>query len=393
MNLPTVCQANSRRFIAAASLRKATSTKQIFRARWYLSTVLAIVMVFGSSPSISAPTGVKDSVITSIKPVHSLVSAVMAGVGEPYLMIKGATSPHTFSLRPSDAVRLKSARIVFLVDKSMEVSLAKPVNTLAANARVVMLSDAEGLVFKRLREGGTFEAHSHETGHAHEHPEDDHPEDEHRDEHSEDDHDAAHGHEHTDDVGNTAGHNAMHEKDAHLSEGSYNMHIWLDPVNAAAMARSISSVLAEVDPAHAEIYAANTRVLLHNLEELGATIDAALLPARPKPFIVLHDAYQYFEDRFGLSAAGSIIVGSEHSPSARRIRELRNRVRELGAICVFSEPQFDTRLVEVITENTQARIGVLDPLGVAVEDGPDAYFTILHDIAASFQNCLTPPGH
>ncbi len=357
MNLPTVCQANSRRFIAAASLCKATSTKQILRARWFLSTVLAIVMIFGSSPSISAPTAADDSVITSIKPVHSLVSAVMAGVDEPYLMIRGATSPHTFSLRPSDAVRLKSARIVFLVDKSMEVSLAKPVNTLAANARVVMLSDAEGLVFKRLREGGTFEAHDHETGHAHEHPEDD------------------------------------HHEDVHLSEGSYDMHIWLDPVNAAAMARSIASALAEVDPAHAEIYAANTRVLLHKLEELGAAIDAALLPVRQKPFVVLHDAYQYFEDRFGLSAAGSIIVGSEHSPSALRIRELRNRVRELGAICVFSEPQFDTRLVEVITENTQARIGVLDPLGVAVEDGPDAYFTILHDIAASFQNCLTPPGH
>ena len=387
MNLPTLCQANSRRFIAAASLRKATSTKQVFRARWYLSTVLAIVMVFGSSFSLSAPTGVKDSVITSIKPVHSLVSAVMAGVGEPYLMIKGATSPHTFSLRPSDAVRLKNARIVFLVDESLEVSLAKPVNTLAANARVVMLSDAEGLVFKRLREGGAFEAHDHE------HSEDDHHEDEHRDEHSEDDRDTAHGHEHTNDVGNTAGHNAMHEKDAHLSEESYDMHLWLDPVNAAAMARSIALVLAEVDPAHAEIYAANTQVLLHKLEELGATIDADLLPVRQKPFVVLHDAYQYFEDRFGLSTAGSIIVGSEHSPSARRIRELRNRVRKLGAICVFSEPQFDTRLVDVITENTQARIGVLDPLGVAVEEGPDAYFTILHDIAASFQNCLTPPGH
>ena len=328
---------------------------------------------------------VTNRVVTSIKPVHSLVSTVMSGVGEPHLLMRGAASPHAFSMRPSDAVVLKDARIVFLIDKSMETSLANPVRTLASHARVVMLSEAQGLVYRRLREGGTFEAHSHATDQDYGHPEDDHS-GEHTTAHGDDDH----GHGEEDE--HSGEHTTAHGDDVHGAGefGAYNMHVWLDPENAAAMARMIASVLSEVDPANASVYAANTETLLQRLEHLTLQIAADLSPVRGKPFIVLHDAYRYFEDRFGLNAAGSVMVGSEQSPSVRRIKTLRNKVHELGAICVFAEPQFDSRLVEVLVEGTPARAGILDPLGAAIESGPEAYFILLHNLAASFKSCLGP---
>ncbi len=355
-----------------------------------LHRMLAVAVVLGCMIPFPAPAEGMDRIVTSIKPVHSLVSAVMAGVGEPYLMIKGAASPHTFSLRPSDAVRLKNAQIIFLVDNTLEVPLVKPVHTLPENARVIMLSEAKGLVLKKIRAGGTFETHDHETGHAHDPHEEGAHADESDDAHREDDHGTEAHHEHE---GHHADHEARHEMDHHDAESPYDMHIWLDPENAGAMAREIAAVLSESDPDNAATYAANTRTLLHRLDELTARITADLAPMRNESFIVLHDAYHYFEARFGLSAAGSITVSGEHATSAQRVKKLRNRVQELNAICVFSEPQFDNRIVEVVTENTPARIGVLDPLGATIEAGPEAYFTLLQNLAASFKECLASVDH
>ncbi len=298
-------------------------------------------------------------VITTIKPLHSLVSAVMAGVGTPHLMIQGSASPHGFSLRPSDAAVLEGANLVFMIDESLEVSLVKPVHVLASSARVVLLSDAEGLILKPRREGGTFEEPGHaDSGH---HEDKGHrEEDKHRGGHNH------HAHEH----------------------GVYDMHIWLDPENAAAMARMIADVLIEIDPAHGEMYAANADRLRHRLQTLTTEIAQEMKPVRDKPFVVLHDAYQYFENRFGLSATGSVMVDDAEPPSAKRIQKLRNKVRELGAVCVFAEPQFNSGLVDVITENTPVRTGILDPLGAAIESGPEAYFALIRDMARSFADCL-----
>ena len=352
----------------------------------------------------TATADVTSHVVTSIKPVHSLVSSVMKGVGEPHLIMQGAASPHAFSLRPSDATMLKDARIVFLIDKSMETSLINPVNTLASSARVVVLSKAKGVVHRNIREGGAFEAHSHEAEQDHEHHEDDEHSDAHEAEHDhmhhEDDehsdaHEAEHDHMHHEDDEHPGEHEATHRDENHVAMefGAYNMHIWLDPVNAAAMARMMAVVLAEEDPANASVYATNTERLLHRLDELIPVIAGQVAPVRDKPFIVLHDAYVHFENRFGLSAAGSVIVGSEHSPGVQRIKVLRDKVRELGATCVFAEPQFNSRLVEVIVEGTPAQVGILDPLGAALESGPEAYFTLLNNLAASFRECLALPGH
>ncbi len=309
--------------------------------------VIATALAFGGIVVSSAAAG-EPRVVASIKPVHSLVSAIMAGMGTPHLLIRGKASPHTFTMRPSDAAAIADADIVFLIDEAMETALASAIESLAAKARVIPLADAGGLVRRPLREGGAFEADPHH------------------------DHDHDHGHRH--------------------AHGKFDLHIWLDPRNAWTMARVIADTLSEADPANAARYKANARALLLKLDAVTERISADIAPARGKPFIVFHDGYRYFEDRFGLNAVGSAVVSAERSPGVRRIRELRAKVRKLGVVCVFDEPQFNKRTVSLVLEGTQVRSGTLDPLGAAIEDGPGLYFALLRNMAASFRNCLVPKG-
>lgn len=326
--------------------------------RWVVAVLVAVPLT-GWAQATSAAAEDGTGIIASIKPVHSIVSAVMLGVGEPQLLIRGTSSPHTFSLRPSDAAVLEDARVVFWIGAAMESSLASPIAALAGGARLVTLSHAPNLVRRPLRGGGAFESYAHRD---HDHG------------------DAEDGHHRADQDDEVLGHD----------EREFDMHVWLDPHNADAMARMIAEVLSEVDPANAERYARNATTLSQRLAALTEDIDTLVAPARGQPFIMFHDAYRYFEDRFGLSAAGSVVVSLERTPGVRRVRALRERVRELGAVCVFSEPQFQPGLVGTIIEDTQARSGILDPLGAGIESGPELYFTLLRKMAASFRTCLAP---
>ena len=283
-------------------------------------------------------------VVTSIKPVHSLVSAVMAGVGEPSLLVKGAGSPHTYALKPSQAQLLQDAELVFWMSHDLEAFLENSIESIATNAKSVPLMEAHGLTKLAFREGGAFDSHGHE------------------------DHDE-------------------HKHDEHAHHGE-DPHVWLDPVNAKAMVHEIEEALVEADPSNAAAYEANAEALMSRLDDLVAEIDAELEPVKGRGYVVFHDAYQYFETRFGVSAVGSITVSPEVLPGAERVAELQDKVRDLGATCVFSEPQFEPKLVATVTENTNAGTGVLDPLGTSIDDGPDLYFTLIRNMAASLKGCL-----
>jgi len=166
------------------------------------------------------------------------------------------------------------------------------------------------------------------------------------------------------------------------------LHIWLDPHNAMAMARAISAALEAVDPAHQDRYRHNTAVLLERLRALDQELTTQLAPVRNKPYLVFHDAYHYFEQRYGLSVVGSLTVSPEQKPGARRIKEIRDRIGDNRVLCVFSEPQFDSALVNTLLEDTSVKRGVLDPLGTDLAAGTDAYFQLLRNLAASLTGCL-----
>ena len=342
---------------------------------------LAAAALLGSAAAGPAAADDELQVVASIKPVHSLVSAVMAGVGEPHLVIRGHSSPHTFTMRPSDAAALEDADIVFMIGDTMETALAGPVDAIAGNARVVRLAEAPGLVLRPVREGGAFEEHDHDS-HGHEGMDD-------RDDHADHgDHDDHADHDDHDDHADDDDHGHAH--DDHDDHGPFDMHVWLDPINGWTLARTIAGALAEIDPANAATYEANVDTLLHRLDHLTEEIAQEVAPARGVPFIVFHDGYRYFEDRFGLSAAGSVVISPDRAPGARRISELREKVGELGVVCVFDEPQFDERLVTTVIEGSDVRAATVDPIGATIENGPELYFTLLRNMATSFRDCLAP---
>ena len=314
------------------------------------SALLASTFLFTSNSASMADV----KVVASIKPVHSLVASVMQGVSEPSLLVKGAGSPHTYSLKPSQAKELQAADIVFWMSHDLEAFLENSIESIATNATAVSLMDTHGLMKLNFREGGAFDSHDH--GH------DDHGDDKH-DDHGHDKHDD-HGHDEVD------------------------PHVWLDPQNAKSLVHEIEEHLAKIDPSNAAKYEANAKAVMKKLDALTKEIEADLKPIRERGYVVFHDAYQYFEKRFGVSAVGSITVSPEVLPGAERVSELRDKVKSLNASCVFSEPQFEPKLAKTITENTDAGSGVLDPLGANIKDGPELYFTLIRNMAKSLKDCL-----
>ena len=312
------------------------------------------------------------SVVTSIKPVHSLVSGVMQGVGSPTVIIEGAGSPHTYSLKPSQATQLQDADLVFWMGDELEPFLVDAAQNIARNAELVNLFDSHGLKKIRFREGGMFDEHDDHDDHA----KDDH-DDHGKEKHAKDDHDD-HGHD-------------KHAKDDHddHGHGEFDPHVWLDPINAKAIVHEIEEALVKADPKNAKKYEANALRMVGKLDQLVTELRAQLQPVQGKGFIVFHDAYQYFEQRFGVAAIGSITVSPEVMPGAERVRDLREKIKDLGATCVFSEPQFEPKLVRTLVDGTGAQTGVLDPLGSSLTKGPDLYFELVREMARSLKECLS----
>jgi zinc transport system substrate-binding protein len=299
-------------------------------------------------------------VTVTIKPIHALVAQVMDGVATPALLVQGAASPHNYALKPSDAKTLNKTDVFFRVSENVEPFTRKIVTALPASVRTVTLADAPGIELLDVRSGETFETHDHDNEHATpEHGAHQHGEHE-------------HGH-------------APSIRDGHIRDG----HIWLDPRNASKMIAEIARVLSESSPADAEKFKANAARAESALVTLEADLARELAPIDGKPYVVFHDAYQYFERRFGLSPVGSITVSPDAQPSAKRLTQIRRKLTALSASCVFGEPQFQPKLVAAVTEGTSARPGTLDPEGALVEPGPNAYAALLKNLALGLKACLS----
>lgn len=342
-----------------------------------LAAVLGIGLV-GPAVADEAP-----HVVASVAPIHSLVAAVMQGVGEPTLIVKSGASPHSYSLRPSDARSLQEADAVFWVGEGLETFLTGPLATLSPDARVVELAEAPGLVLLPVREGGAFEPHHHDDADEHDAAAADHDGHDHEADH------AAGDHEHAGEAEQAETEHAEAEHHHDHAHEAADMHLWLDPRNARAMTSAIAAALAEVDPPHAAVYAANAAALDARLAALDERLATELAPVKAKPFITFHDAYQYLDRRYGLAAVGTITVDPGRAPGAERIAELRGKIERLEAVCVFAEPQFEAKVVASLVDGTDVRTGVLDPDAAAGHTpGPDLYFELMDDLGASLVRCL-----
>ena len=354
-----------------------------------LSTALTLLPAAAAADS--------PNVVTTIKPVHSLVAGVMEGVGTPFILIDGAASPHGFALKPSQAFLLEGADAVFWIGHDLETSLEKPLDTLAEDAVHVSLMDAPGVELLGRRTGAAFEKHDHDLDHGSGHDEakhDDHDDHDHKeakhDDHDDHDHKEAKHDDHDDHDHKEAKHDVHddHDHDKH-AEGGKDPHIWLNPGNARAMVAEISAQLSKLDPENAATYQKNAARMDTDLKKLSEGISAKLSGLNKVPFIVFHDAYHYFEHEFDVEAAGAITLNPEVPASAKRIAEIKGKITDLNAGCVFAEPQFESKIVEVVLDGTGAQSSTLDPLGARLENGPQLYFELLDNMTASFATCLS----
>ncbi|MDC0038366.1 zinc ABC transporter substrate-binding protein [Gammaproteobacteria bacterium] len=306
--------------------------------------------------SITPASADVPQVATDIPPVHSLVSQVMGDLGTPKLIVPPGTSPHGYAMRPSEARALQNADVTFWMGPDLTPWLGRAIKSLTGNAINVALSNSEDLVRHPFRTGATFDSHDH------------HDHGDHGDEHKE---------AHKDDHGD---HGDKHE--------GLDPHLWLDPDNARILLGVISSTLAGLDPTHADTYRANAAQAKKAIAALTHELDAALQPIRGRPFIVFHDAYQYFEHRFNVDASGSVALGDASSPGPARIAAIRQKVQTLGAHCVFSEPQFRSKIITTVIEGTTARSATLDPLGATLKPGPELYSQLLRNLGDNLLTCL-----
>ncbi|SFI52186.1 zinc ABC transporter substrate-binding protein [Jannaschia pohangensis] len=301
-------------------------------------------------------------VAVDIAPIHSLVARVMDGVGTPDLIVQSGASPHEYSLRPSEATALQKADIVFWIGPDLTPWLDDAIETLATDASVTELLEADGTIELEFREGALFEAH---------------------DEHGQDEHEEGAHEDHA--GGEHAEEKAGHEDHDH---GEHDPHAWLSPQNASTWLNVIASQLSVADPENAGAYFANAAAGRAEIDALTADVNAVLDPLRGARFIVFHDAYQYFEAAFDFPAAGAISISDASDPGPARIAEIRARIADEGIDCVLAEPQFNAGLVATVLDGTEAGTGILDPLGSDLEPGPALYPQLIRNLATNLAECL-----
>lgn len=309
-----------------------------------LRLYFCLICLLGASHALAAD---NSRVLTTIKPLQQIAAAVMDGIDSPALLMEPGASPHTYALRPSDRRALAAAERIYWVGPELELFLE---DLLERQENSVALLHLPQMSVREQLQSHNFQQEE-PSGHA--------GHDTHGQEHG-------HGHDH----------------------GSLDPHIWLSPTNARAIARYMAEDLASVYPQQSDQLQANLAVFEQRLAAVDASLQARLNVLQDKPYFVFHDGYGYFEDHYGIRPRGIFSLSHEVQPGARHVNQLRQQLQAAGPSCVFTEPQFTPRLVNSLTEGLPVSVGVLDPLGSAIEVGPKGYERMLEDIAGALASCL-----
>jgi zinc/manganese transport system substrate-binding protein len=454
-------------------------------------------------------------VVTTIQPLHSLISNVMGNKGKLDLILEGTASPHSFTLKPSHAKMLENADVIFWVDKDLESFLEKPLKSIPKKAKVIHLMDLSNLEIHKFREKNIYGGHDdHDDHDKHGHKEDKHAKHDDHDKHGHkedkhakhDDHDK-HGHGkgafewaglfelkagtynwsfskvdggyadpamkmviietkdihdseelaeklleantsdnksngsvltakdvsytlNFDDSKNVTSFKVEIKKDSkyaffteHMpfefeanehffkdksgndiepiaqepseggghhhghahAHGEFDVHIWLDPNNAKVIVKEVANELATIDPKNSNFYKMNAKKTIKKLDILINQIDKSI--NKKASFVTFHDAYQYFEKRFGVEALGALTINTDIQPGAKQIAEIKDLVEDKNIKCIFSEPQFNPKLINMIAKSTGAETGILDPLGSSFKPGENLYFNLINDLYENLNKC------
>ncbi|MBA0166365.1 MULTISPECIES: zinc ABC transporter substrate-binding protein ZnuA [Pectobacterium] len=335
-------------------MQQSIQQKKAIQQKKWLKSVFVASALFASGMSISAASA---AVITSIRPLGFIASAIADGVTPTEILLPDGASPHDYALRPSDVQRLQSADLVIWVGPEMEAFLGKPLAKIPP-AKQIALSELPDIKSELEKEAG----HDHESEHEQAH----------------NDHEKGHDHSHA----------AHDDGDDGHHHGEFNMHIWLSPEMTKQAAIAIHAKLLELMPQNKDKLDANLLYFTDKIAQADEKIVKMLAPVQGKGYFVFHDAYGYFEKHYGLSPLGYFTVNPEIQPGAQRLHQIRTQLVEQKAVCIFAEPQFRPAVINAVAKGTDVRSGVLDPLGSNIALGRDSYADFLLQLSNQYVSCL-----
>ncbi|WP_018927272.1 zinc ABC transporter substrate-binding protein ZnuA [Pseudomonas umsongensis] len=303
-----------------------------------MSRLFSIVVAFVASFLLIGSAQAEVKVLTSIKPLQLIAAAVQEGVAIPEVLLPPGASPHNYALRPSDVRKVQSVDLVYWIGPDMEGFLPRVLK--GRTLPSVAVQDLPGLKLRRFAE----DSHSHA---------------EEADEHD---------HDHR--------------------PGSLDAHLWLSPINARVIASKMAADLSAADPANAARYQSNLKAFDERLDALDLRLKARLAGIANKPYFVFHEAFDYFEDAYGLKHAGVFSVAAEVQPGAQHVAAMRARLQEVGKTCVFSEPPLRPRLAETLVAGLPVKLAELDALGGYTPATAQGYEQVLEKLGNDLAGCL-----
>ncbi len=303
-----------------------------------MSRLFSIFVAFVASFLLIGSAQAEVKVLTSIKPLQLIAAAVQDGVAIPEVLLPPGASPHNYALRPSDVRKVQSVDLLYWIGPDMEGFLPRVLN--GRTLPSVAVQDLPGMKLRRFAE----DSHSHA---------------EEADEHD---------HDHR--------------------PGSLDAHLWLSPVNARVIAAKMAADLSAADPDNAVRYQSNLKAFDERLDALDARLKKRLADIQGKPYFVFHEAFDYFEDAYGLKHAGVFSVAAEVQPGAQHVATMRARLQEVGKTCVFSEPPLRPRLAETLVTGLPVKLAELDALGGYTPATAQGYEQVLEKLGNDLAGCL-----
>ena len=303
-----------------------------------MSRLFSVFVAFIASFLLIGPAQAEVKVLTSIKPLQLIAAAVQDGVAIPEVLLPPGASPHNYALRPSDVRKVQSVDLLYWIGPDMEGFLPRVLN--GRTLPSVAVQDLPGMKLRRFAE----DSHSHA---------------EEADEHD---------HDHR--------------------PGSLDAHLWLSPVNARVIATKMAADLSAADPDNAARYQSNLKAFDERLDALDARLKKRLAGIQGKPYFVFHEAFDYFEDAYGLKHAGVFSVAAEVQPGAQHVATMRARLQEVGKTCVFSEPPLRPRLAETLVAGLPVKLAELDALGGYTPATAQGYEQVLEKLGNDLAGCL-----
>ena len=303
-----------------------------------MSRLFSIFVAFVASFLLICSAQAEVKVLTSIKPLQLIAAAVQDGVAIPEVLLPPGASPHNYALRPSDVRKVQSVDLLYWIGPDMEGFLPRVLN--GRTLPSVAVQDLPGLKLRHFAEDN----HSHA---------------EEADEHD---------HDHR--------------------PGSLDAHLWLSPINARVIATKMAADLSAADPANATRYQSNLKAFDERLDALDLRLKKRLAGVEGKPYFVFHEAFDYFEDAYGLKHAGVFSVAAEVQPGAQHVAAMRARLQEMGKTCVFSEPPLRPRLAETLVAGLPVKLAELDALGGYTPATAQGYEQVLEKLGNDLAGCL-----